>query len=83
MSIEEITCLIQPPTMPREIPANPDWDAIEAELGRSLPQDYQHCVETYGSGLLGNFIRIFNPLPRRNTSPSFPVSNAYLKYGVA
>jgi len=61
MSIEELTAIIPPPETPTEVPDDPDWGSIEIELGVSLPEDYKAFVVTYGSGLLGNFIRIHNP----------------------
>ena len=61
MSIEQLTAIVPSPASPTEVPAEPDWKEIEKKLGIALPPDYRDFVSTYGSGLLGNFIRVFNP----------------------
>jgi len=61
MAIGDLTALVAPPNSPTEVPKHPDWDIVEGELALSLPSDYKDFVTQYGSGLLGNFIRVFNP----------------------
>lgn len=61
MAIQELTAFVAPPDSPAEVPASPDWADVESELRLTLPADYRDFVMTYGSGLLGNFIRVFNP----------------------
>ena len=61
MGIKELTRIVRPPKKPSEVPAAPDWKSIEDQLRLVLPSDYKQHVETYGSGLLCHFIRVFNP----------------------
>jgi len=37
------------------------WDAVEQALGTNLPADYKGFIDTYGSGLIDEFIRVLNP----------------------
>lgn len=64
MSLTELTSLISPPQTPRNVPESIDWSTIEAKLGLKLPLDYKRYIETYGSGLLAEFIRVLNPFDR-------------------
>ncbi len=64
MAIEELTALVTPPESPTSIPDLPDWTSVESELGIELPEDYKHFVLAYGSGLLANFFRVFNPFDK-------------------
>ena len=41
------------------------WAELEQRLGFRLPSDYKALVETYGPGIFGGFIHVFQP--------SFPV----------
>jgi hypothetical protein len=61
MAVAELIAILKPPAVPSEVPKSLNWTAIEAQLGVSLPPDYRDYVEIYGSGLLANFIRVFNP----------------------
>lgn len=61
MSINELTELVAAPETPKEVPAEPDWKKVEAELGTALPGDYKEFVLTFGTGLLGSFVRVYNP----------------------
>jgi hypothetical protein len=38
-----------------------DWSAVENRFGTDLPSDYKAFVETYGTGILCEFVEIFNP----------------------
>lgn len=59
--LEILTSIVTPPVHPSEVPTHPDWEKIEKQLGLTLPVDYRDFVQRYGSGLLANFIRVFNP----------------------
>jgi hypothetical protein len=61
MSINDLTAVVPPPDTPAAVPAKLNWKEIEKALGVLLPMDYKDFVARYGSGLLGNFIRVFNP----------------------
>lgn len=61
MSIEELKAIVEPPEHPSEVPTHPDWGSVEDHLRVNLPQDYCDFISAYGSGLLGNVIRVFNP----------------------
>ncbi len=63
MSLERLTEAVPPPATPKG--GGRDWLAIEADLGRPLPRDYKQLVETYGPGVFGNFIHIYQPNARQ------------------
>ena len=55
------------------IPANPiedgavdKWPATESMIGTELPPDYKALINTYGSGLIGNFAYLWNPFTRKS-----------------
>jgi hypothetical protein len=61
MALEELLATIPAPEHASEVEKIADWAAIEEEVGAKLPADYKDCVREYGSGVLADFIRIFNP----------------------
>lgn len=61
LSYDELALIVTPPETPTAVPAKLNWNPIERELGVPLPSDYKAFVGGYGSGLLGSFIRVFNP----------------------
>lgn len=67
MTIEALVAVAPPPPEPFE-PFNGPWDAIEAELGIELPQDYKDFARAYGSGDFMEFLSISIP---RTTDPHF------------
>ena len=61
MMLDDLQKVMPPPLAPIETPCA-SWQAIEAELGTLLPEDYKSFVEAYGSGRIGGFIWILNRL---------------------
>jgi SMI1-KNR4 cell-wall len=61
MPITQLLSLIPAPEKPTEVGAKRAWATFERTLGVKLPRDYHEFVTHYGSGLLANFIRVFNP----------------------
>lgn len=61
MSINQLLSLIPAPEKPSEVGSDRTWFSFENTLGVKLPSDYHEFISHYGSGLLANFIRIFNP----------------------
>src|SRR4051812_27331769 len=60
MSIEALVTAVPPPQAPFEAFYGP-WEAVEAELGTVLPQDYKDFVRLYGSGYFMEFLGIDVP----------------------
>jgi hypothetical protein len=61
MAIRDVTALIPPPAEPSQVGTLADWQAVERELGLTLPSDYRDFVFTYGTGDLARFYRVWNP----------------------
>lgn len=64
MAIDELTAFVEIPKTPSEVPAKPNWEKIEKKIGLKLPSDYKNFVITFGSGLLGSFVYVFNPFSK-------------------
>jgi hypothetical protein len=59
--LERLGQLLPPPEDPVE-PGRPDgWAAVEAALGTGLPSDFKAFTERYGSGMVDDFLYLFNP----------------------
>jgi hypothetical protein len=56
---ESLIALVRPPSSPKDNVGT--WDDVEALLATPLPSDYRWLVETFGSGMFGTHLRIFNP----------------------
>ena len=59
--IERLVQLMPPPTSPQC--SQGDWAAVEDCIGTGLPADYKSFVNTYGSVVLFNWLRISTPFP--------------------
>jgi hypothetical protein len=51
---------IAPPPTGRQLTV-PAWSELEQRIGCGLPGDYKALVETYGPGIFGGFIHVFQP----------------------
>lgn len=40
------------------------WERVEYMVGTVLPDDYKEFVNTYGSGMIGGFVIIWNPFAK-------------------
>lgn len=58
---EEGLAAVPPPTQPHEVPSPDDWQNYFRRLGASLPPDYQHFIQRYGTAGFDEFIWVFNP----------------------
>jgi hypothetical protein len=59
--LERLRQLLPPPADPVE-PGRPDgWAQVEAALGTQLPSDFKAFTELYGSGMVDDFLYLFNP----------------------
>jgi hypothetical protein len=59
--LERLRQLLPPPADPVE-PGRPDgWAEIETAIGTQLPSDFKAFTEQYGSGMVDNFLYLFNP----------------------
>jgi hypothetical protein len=59
--LERLRQLLPPPADPVE-PARPDgWAEVEAAIGAQLPGDFKAFTELYGSGMVDDFLYLFNP----------------------
>jgi hypothetical protein len=62
--LERLRELLPPPAEPVE-PGRPDgWAAVEADLGTGLPGDFRAFTELYGSGMVDDFLYLFNPFAK-------------------
>lgn len=59
-SFQQLAELLPPPGIPLEVPSEDDWTRVESRLG-SLPSDYRRFLSVYGTGLIDEFVWIFNP----------------------
>jgi hypothetical protein len=59
--LERLRQLLPPPADPVE-PGRPDgWAEVEAAIGTQLPGDFKAFTELYGSGMVDDFLYLFNP----------------------
>jgi hypothetical protein len=59
--LERLRQLLPPPADPVE-PGRPDsWAEVEAAIGTQLPTDFKAFTELYGSGMVDDFLYLFNP----------------------
>jgi hypothetical protein len=59
--LERLRQLLPPPADPVE-PGRPDgWAEVEGALGTGLPSDFKAFTELYGSGMVDDFLYLFNP----------------------
>jgi hypothetical protein len=59
--LERLRQLLPPPADPVE-PGRPDgWAEVEAAIGTELPSDFKAFTELYGSGMVDDFLYLFNP----------------------
>ena len=61
LSIKQLCIIMPPPTSPENIGDNNLWDSVEKRIGIVLPDDYKEFISIYGTGYIGDFIRVFNP----------------------
>ncbi|MFJ8753037.1 SMI1/KNR4 family protein [Streptomyces sp. NPDC102441] len=40
---------------------NSHWQAVEASLGMSLPQDYKQLADRYGPGVFNDYVHVYHP----------------------
>src|SRR5829696_7595805 len=59
--LERLRELLPPPAEPVEAGRPDGWDEIEAALGTGLPGDFKAFTELYGSGMVDDFLYLFNP----------------------
>jgi len=67
--LEQLMTLVPPPAEP--IAATGDWDAVERDLGLTLPTDYKEYIRHYGKGLLARCILAPGPFQRSKTPRRF------------
>ncbi|QDT30077.1 SMI1/KNR4 family protein [Gimesia panareensis] len=65
MALGELLKIVTPPDKPKEVPTKPNWAAVEKKLGLQLPDDYKRYVTKFGTGVLGSFLRVYNPFSKR------------------
>jgi hypothetical protein len=60
---------VPPPRDP--IGAQGDWDAVVADVGVQLPEDYRQFISQYGAGNISGMIAVLNPLIQNTTPRNF------------
>jgi len=58
--IDELAELMPLPPQPLEVPSWKDWRRYEHELTK-LPGDYKEFIRRYGTGVIDDFLWVFNP----------------------
>lgn len=53
--------LVPPPQAPNDAGNSDAWPRIEQALGLALPRDYKGYIDTYGRGVVADFIHPFDP----------------------
>jgi hypothetical protein len=66
MEFSEITARLPLPSFPKEN-SELEWGGIERDIGVELPLGYKEFVSTYGTGSIGNFLWIFNPISKNRS----------------
>ena len=61
MAAADITALIRPPAVPNQVGTLIEWQAVEQQLGVTLPLDFREFIFAYGTGQLGRFYWVWNP----------------------
>jgi hypothetical protein len=59
--LQKLLQLAPPPVAPIYPGRTDQWHEIQSELGINLPDDYKLLINTYGSGMFGEFVSLFNP----------------------
>lgn len=62
MSIARLTKILEPPTRVEEVSLTA-WESVRSSLGQ-LPSDYREFIDTYGCGVVDDFLSVFGPWPR-------------------
>ncbi len=53
--------LVPPPQAPRATGNSNLWPRIEQSVGLTLPRDYKQYIDTYGCGIVADFVHPFDP----------------------
>jgi hypothetical protein len=69
---DELTKVLLPPARPVATGNPAAWAAVEARMGTRLPTDYKWFIDTYGVGIIDDWVWIFSPFdpPGRGTLES-------------
>jgi hypothetical protein len=59
--LDRLRQLLPPPAHPVELGRPDGWAQVERALGTGLPGDYKAFTERYGSGMVDDFLYLFNP----------------------
>jgi SMI1-KNR4 cell-wall len=76
---EALAQVLPPPVIPVDPPDDNDWVTAERALGLSLPPDFKAFVTRYGSGLIDDFLVVFNPAATLASMRLVPASALYLE----
>ena len=61
MLIDELLELAPPPDSPADLGSDDQWAALGTYFGKALPMDYMAFIDRYGTVVLNDYLRIFNP----------------------
>jgi hypothetical protein len=76
--LEALSEILPPPETPVEPPGSDDWVAAEMALDVTLPPDFKAFVTRYGSGVIDDFLIVFNPAAKQASMPLVPATAFYL-----
>ncbi len=64
MLIDELVETAPPPASPVDRGSDDKWGAVTEYFGKTLPMDYMAFIDRYGTVVLNDLLRIFNPFAR-------------------
>ena len=64
MVIYELLDVLSPPQQPVDGGKGRYWGEITTYFGKPLPDDYVSFIGLYGSGVIGNWLTVFNPFSK-------------------
>ena len=57
-ALARLTTLLPAPGAPEP---TPDWESAEEQLSTTLPSDFKELIDTYGGGLIDNYMLLLEP----------------------
>ncbi|MBC2373031.1 SMI1/KNR4 family protein [Listeria booriae] len=61
MYLEKLKTILSPPVKAVNSGSNIEWKDAEKKLGVEFPPDYKEFISTFGTGVIDDFLWIYNP----------------------
>jgi len=81
MALTSLRKVLPPPATPTETTGAGSWPPVEASLGIHLPGDYKEFIDVYGTGVIGDFLWVFNPFVIARRNPTIRYDNRRPRWG--